>query len=377
MKSWTAAKLVDVVTLQRGHDLPASVREEGSVPVVGSFGVTGYHSEARYKGPCVAIGRSGASIGVATYCAEDYWPLNTCLFVKDFHGNVPRWIYYLLDSIDFSGFNSGSAQPSLNRNFLAQIPVALPSVAEQRAISATLGAIDDKIASNGCVVNKASELLDAMAAHAASDLPVVPLDMLASLNRRTVDPSLLGETIVHHFSLPAFDEGALPEEVAASQIKSNKTRVRCPSVLVSRLNPRIDRAWWATPDPTVPALASPEFACLEGVAGVDLAAVWLAVRDPAFRTELIHRVTGTSGSHQRVRPDDLLAIEVMDARLLSIEMTASASALLALIGQARVENRKLTALRDALLPELLSGRIRVGDLARESTGLAGHIRTGV
>jgi type I restriction enzyme S subunit len=284
--------------------------------------------------------------------------LNTCLFVRDFHGNDPRWVYYLLDSIDFSSFNSGSAQPSLNRNYLAQIPVALPLAGEQRAISAVLGAIDDKIESNRRALTIASELLDALSERWSVDLPRVRLADLATLNRNTIDPTVLGEELVHLFSLPAFDEGALPEVVRASEIRSNKTQISARAVLVSRLNPRIDRTWWVTPDPALPALASTEFACLNGAAGIDLAAVWLAVRDPAFRAEVIHRVTGTSGSHQRVRPDDFLAIEAMDVRGLQEEVTAQALALLSFVDQARIESRSLATVRNALLPELLSGRTR-------------------
>ena len=148
MNKWVATRLSEVVTLQRGYDLPGRVRGNGDVPVLGSFGITGYHDVEKFSGPGVSIGRSGASIGVATFTEGGYWPLNTTLFVKDFKGNCPRWVYYMLDSIDFAAYNSGSAQPSLNRNYLASIEVNLPPLAEQRAIAATLGALDDKIESN-------------------------------------------------------------------------------------------------------------------------------------------------------------------------------------------------------------------------------------
>jgi type I restriction enzyme, S subunit len=81
---WRDTNLGDVVRLQRGHDLPDKERKPGHVPVVGSFGVTGWHNEARAQGPGVTIGRSGASIGVVSFVREDYWPLNTCLYVTDF-----------------------------------------------------------------------------------------------------------------------------------------------------------------------------------------------------------------------------------------------------------------------------------------------------
>lgn len=136
---WKNSTLGDLIQLQRGHDLPSQDRLPGTVPVIGSFGVTGSHSVAKYKGPGVAIGRSGASIGCATFVDEPYWPLNTCLFVRDFKANDPRWVYRLLGQIDFMAFNSGSAQPSLNRNFLRSIPVRVPSLTEQHAIAEVLG----------------------------------------------------------------------------------------------------------------------------------------------------------------------------------------------------------------------------------------------
>ena len=94
------------------------------------------------------IGRSGASFGKVHYCPDDYWPLNTALFATDFLGNEPRFVYYALKTIEFAAFNSGSAQASLNRNFIASIPVLIPPCEEQRGVVEVLGAFDDKIDSN-------------------------------------------------------------------------------------------------------------------------------------------------------------------------------------------------------------------------------------
>src|SRR5687768_5300922 len=79
---WKILPLGDVATLQRGKDLPVSARQFGSYPVVGSNGVVGYHVEAVSSGPGVLVGRSG-SVGKVTWIVDDYWPLNTALWVKD------------------------------------------------------------------------------------------------------------------------------------------------------------------------------------------------------------------------------------------------------------------------------------------------------
>jgi type I restriction enzyme S subunit len=156
-RHWTT--MGSFVSLQRGHDLTESERQPGYVPVVGSAGPNGFHSTAKTAGPGVAIGRSGASFGVATYCPVDYWPHNTVLYVTDFRGNDPRYVYYCMRSIDFAAFNSGSAQASLNRNYLGMIPVRVPPAPEQRAIAHILGTLDDKIELN----RRMNETLEEMA----------------------------------------------------------------------------------------------------------------------------------------------------------------------------------------------------------------------
>ena len=155
---WCQTTLGEFVRLQRGHDLTDETRRFGHVPVMGAAGMNGYHDIARAKGPGVVIGRSGASFGKAHYCPQDYWPHNTGLYVTDFQGNDPRFTYYFLKSLDFSGYNSGSAQPSLNRNFIYRIPVCVPDPIEQRAIAGVLGALDDKIELN----RRMNETLEAL-----------------------------------------------------------------------------------------------------------------------------------------------------------------------------------------------------------------------
>ena len=145
---WEEATLGDLITLQRGHDLPESKRMKGEVPILGSFGVTGWHNESKAKGPGVTVGRSGASFGVVAYSETDYWPLNTALYVKDFHGNDPKYVHYFLKTVDFKSYNSGSAQPSLNRNHIHPIPISIPNLSEQKAIAHILGTLDDKIELN-------------------------------------------------------------------------------------------------------------------------------------------------------------------------------------------------------------------------------------
>lgn len=258
------------------------------------------------------------------------------------------------------GTQTGSAVPHISGGQIGDFQVdRLPPLAEQAAIARILGVVDDKIESNRRAIVLASALLDAMAVQYGSELPSVPLARLVSTPKNTVNPKALGEQVVDHYSLPAFDDGARPERTPASTIMSNKLAVPHEAIMVSRLNPRFNRTWWVGDDETQPKLASTEFLVLTAETGIELAGVWLAVRDPYFMSELARRVTGTSGSHQRVRPEDALAIEVPDMSQLDVSTKQQALALLTRIHELRVENASLSLLRDTLLPELLSGRIRV------------------
>jgi type I restriction enzyme S subunit len=141
---WEYSTLGDILTLQRGMDLPVQERKGGKHPIVASNGVVGFHDEAPVKAPGVVIGRSG-SIGGGQFIEQDFWPLNTTLWVKDFKGNDSRFCYYLLKSIDFSSMNAGSGVPTLNRNHLHPMRVAKPPVSVQKSISGILGSLDDRI----------------------------------------------------------------------------------------------------------------------------------------------------------------------------------------------------------------------------------------
>lgn len=156
---WLVTTLGKFVRLQRGHDLTASEQESGNVPIMGSAGQNGTHNKALASGPGVVVGRSGASAGRVHFSEADYWPHNTCLYVTDFLGNNPRFAYYFLQTLDLASFNSGSAQPSLNRNFLYTIPFKIPPRREQDAIAELLKALDDRIT----VLRDTSATLEAIA----------------------------------------------------------------------------------------------------------------------------------------------------------------------------------------------------------------------
>lgn len=144
-ETWENKKLKDVAPLQRGFDLPYSQMKSGVYPVVFSNGIGAYHSEYMIPGPGVITGRSG-TIGKVHFVEQHYWPHNTSLWVTDFHGNYEKYVYYLFNRINWNAFNSGSGVPTLNRNDVHEIEVALPPLTEQISIATALSDIDALIA---------------------------------------------------------------------------------------------------------------------------------------------------------------------------------------------------------------------------------------
>lgn len=126
-EGWPVVRLDEVLVLQRGFDLPKQDRTDGPFPIISATGATATHHETRVKGPGVVTGRSG-SLGVVIYVEGDFWPLNTTLWVKEFVVGSPLYAFYVLQSIDLAGFNSGAAVPTLNRNDVHGLPVLRPNL---------------------------------------------------------------------------------------------------------------------------------------------------------------------------------------------------------------------------------------------------------
>ena len=158
MTEWKEYKLGEIVTFQRGHDLPKDKMIDGDIPVAGSNGIIGYHNQFTKEGPGVTIGRSG-NIGIPHYYPNAYWAHNTVLYIIDFKGNDTKFMYYLLKTFDFTQLNTGSAVPSLNRNHIHELPVSIPDLPTQHRIASILSSLDDKID----LLHRENKTLEAMA----------------------------------------------------------------------------------------------------------------------------------------------------------------------------------------------------------------------
>ena len=401
MSEWRDTTLGEFVGLQRGHDLTEPQRRIGHVPVMGSAGQNGFHDTALAKGPGIVVGRSGASFGQVHFSPVDYWPHNTALYVTDFKSNDERFAFYFLKAIDFSGYNSGSAQPSLNRNFIYSIPVRIPPLAEQKAIAAVLGALDDKIELN----RRMNATLEAMA-RALFQSWFVDFDAVrAKLDGRppaALDPAtaaLFPEHFAHgeHDMLPVGWRLAAIEEVCGinawtlgknddletleyveiSEVSRGNIaniatypRGEEPSRARRRLchgdtvlsTVRPDRgSYFLALNPPENRVASTGFAVLTPTK-VPWSFLHAALTQPEISDHLGQMADG--GAYPAVRPEIIGAMQVALSNEPKI-LEAFHRTCAPLFEQAeanRSQSRTLATLRDTLLPKLLSGELSVASL---------------
>lgn len=149
MGEWINTTIGDQVTLQRGHDITKSEQRAGRVPVVSSGGAFSFHDTAMCRAPGVVLGRKG-TLGTVFHLTEDFWPHDTTLYVKDFKGNDERFVYYYFKGMseELLALDNGTANPALNRNHVHPIRTDWPPLPEQRSIARVLGGLDDKIELN-------------------------------------------------------------------------------------------------------------------------------------------------------------------------------------------------------------------------------------
>ena len=131
------APIGDELSFAYGNSLPSHVRQPGKIPVFGSNGQVGWHSEAGITGPGIIVGRKG-SVGEVKYSASDYWPIDTTYYVVNPKAHNWRYLFYLLKHVDLTGLNSHSAVPGLNREDAYAIQAWFPGAETQEKIANAL-----------------------------------------------------------------------------------------------------------------------------------------------------------------------------------------------------------------------------------------------
>lgn len=141
---WTTGRVDTFFVLQRGFDITAKQAKEGDIPVISSSGFAYYHSTGKLDGSGVITGRKG-KLGSVFYVEGKYWPHDTTLWVKDFKGNDPRFVYWFLLSMNLGQYDAATSVPTLNRNNIHKLVVSFPPIPEQIEIAKILDSYNDGI----------------------------------------------------------------------------------------------------------------------------------------------------------------------------------------------------------------------------------------
>ena len=284
---------------------------------------------------------------------------------------VPRFLFYWMQSKEFLEQVEGTKGQTDMADYVnladqRRMTITLPPAAEQRTIAELLGTLDEKID----LVRRQNQTLEAMAEtlfrqwflEAAQDhWTEYSVGDFASHLKQGIQPGDQPSTDFLHFSLPAFDEGMRAVVETGSQILSNKFRVTEGVLLVSKLNPRVSRIWPIQKLPDgVQAICSTEFQVLKPKNPALFGYLYGLLTSSDAREALTMAASGTSGSHQRVRPEDILAIRTS---LPNIDLAERFSSWVEPVLSRRQRNieqiAQLERMRDTLLPKLMSGEVRV------------------
>jgi type I restriction enzyme S subunit len=300
----------------------------------------------------------------------------------------------ILGLVDEASHGTGRLQTET----LQGVEVPLPPLAEQRVIAHILGSLDDKIDLNRRMNRTLEEIaralfqswfvdfdpvhahargetmpgldpaLDALfpAAFEDSALGPIPvgwrvgmLDSILTLYRQTINPSTKPNQVFEHYSIPALDSG-YPTLDLGYTIKSGKQLVPGAAVLLSKINPRFPRVWLVAPDQVLTPICSTEFFVCIAVNGFSLDYIYSMFSTASFARDFASLASGTSSSHQRVQRDAFLnMLCVVPPKPVISSFTELTSPLFAMTRSLKDEARTLAALRDTLLPKLMSGDLRV------------------
>ncbi len=146
---WPMVPARKLVTLNYGRALKADTRSPGKVPVFGTNGQCGWHDAALAKAPGLILGRKGQGPLGVEWCDKDFWVIDTAYYASTLTPDIDlKYLYHLVKYVGLNHLKDGTSNPTLSRDTFGAQLFPLPPLAEQKAIAAVLGALDDKIELN-------------------------------------------------------------------------------------------------------------------------------------------------------------------------------------------------------------------------------------
>jgi len=320
----------------------------------------------------------------------------------------PHYVYYYVSSRDsyekIQRDSEFTGVPKINLGYLKKFPIKLPpSLHEQNRIAEILDSFEDKIELNRQVnqtleqmaqaifkswfvdfdpvkakaqsgdpeaiaqqLSLSREILDLFPSEFEdSELGPIPkgwkvkkLNDVVELSKESLTPSDFPSEVFDHFSIPAYDQHKLPMPETGESIKSNKYLVKEKSILLSKLNPRLPRCWMPKLRSGARSICSTEFLVITIKTKFSREYLYSLFNSRPFIDTFATLVTGTSGSHQRVKPESLYELKVVEPFTAIIDQfTNKLAPSFKIIELNREQTRTLSSIRDNLLPKLISGEI--------------------
>ena len=373
MGNWKTCQLGDLITFQRGHDLPKSKMKGGIYPVVGSNGIIGYHDEYTTEGPSITIGRSG-NVGKPFLYKGRSWSHNTSLYIREYKDIDPIFIYYFLQTLDLGNYAGGSAVPTLNRNHIHTLTVTVPvDKNEQRQIASVLSVLDDKIEQNTEINENLAEQAQGVLyhfmdkqpyqLHPLSDIAIV-IDCLHSKK-----PSSIEDSIYQLIQLDNIrDDGFLDMSVTRYMISLadyiNWTR-KCEIVEGDCVITNVGRIGAVSQAPYgTKAAMGRNMTCIRLKPGIKLQAYFITVLLSNHMRRQIQSNTdeGTIMGALNVKNIPKLLFPIFEPSVMT-DLEGVLFPLRKQIEYNNLQNQTLAQLRDCLLPKLMSGELDVSELA--------------
>ena len=369
MTEWKTYKLGDVVNILDNRRIPLSARQReqrrGEYPYYGAQGIVDYVDDYLFDGTYLLIAEDGENLrskkqNIAQLVSGKYW-VNNHAHILESNGLCDiRYICYLLNIIDISGYITGSAQPKLNQANLLAISISLPSLEEQRRIAGILGAIDDKIENNRRINTnlelQAQALFD-KTFFEDKDVKRNPLSNYANINpTRTLRQGNIARYI-EMANLPT--KGSFPSDWSYKSYGGG-CKFANGDTIMARITPCLENGKTAYIDfleEQEVAFGSTEYIVISAKSGYCPALFYFLARNKEFVDYAVGHMNGSSG-RQRVGGVDIANFPMPHISLEDSNKFAEiAMPIMDVIRNNSLENRQLATLRDTLLPKLMTGEI--------------------
>jgi type I restriction enzyme S subunit len=384
-RAWLSTTLGEQLTFQRGFDITKKEQEDGQYPVISSSGPNSTHTKYMVEGPGVVIGRKG-TLGTVFYVQSNFWPHDTTLWVKDFHGNLPKYAYFFLKTMGFEQYDCGASNPTLNRSHIHTLQIIYPPLPTQRKIAGVLSAYDELIENNTRRIAILEEMAQAIyrewfvnfrfPGHEEVKLINSPLGKIPEGWKMVkvddvifVNPKV---TVPKDGDKPFVSMGAVPHntmliDVAAVELRTGNSgsKFQNGDTLFARITPCLENGKTAfvqfLESASDVAFGSTEFIVLRSKT-VCPEFVYLLARSDPFRDNAIKSMSGATG-RQRVQEKcfDKFCFAHPDGKTLS-KFSAVMQPLFRQVFTLAKKNRNLRTTRDLLLPKLISGQLDVEEL---------------